>query len=346
MTAWRGAGALHVLLFLLSVFGVWAQLTHRILGGFVFLILPLVGVALACVSLALLVNHAVWGRWTDERWRRIFARVELVSGGLVLAFFMYGVFLTLNAALDVSRPTEYQSEIKSFEGGAVDVGFPISFWWANIHSWQKPGTTERLIVTDGERRHLYGGELIVVRVRDGFFQVPWVSAVVRDEVEWSRRVLKQVPRAGWVWKHLAVHYYRRRQWPEMVAAASEYLRLYPNDTDLPKYLIEPLYNIGHWKEAVKLLEPEAARVSDPEIYALYGFALTRVGRKAEGLKWLEKSYALDPGDWWTPGALAYAHFADRECPAAIPWLERSLALRPTNPQVEDELKQCRAGANQ
>ncbi len=343
MSVWLRTLALHMLLLALAVFGVWAQLTYRVPGGRVFVILPLVGVALACVSLSLLVNHAVWGRWTDDRWRRVFARFELGSGALILAFFTYGLFLTFNAGFDVSRPMEYPSEIKSFGGGKVDVGFTISYWWANVRSWRKPGTVEPMILTDWERWNLWGGEPVVIRVREGFFHVPWIAGVQKDEVEWSRRVLRQMPRAAWIWKGLAEHYYKRRQWPEMVAASTEYFRLYPNDTDLAKQFSAPLYNIGHWKEAVELLEPLAVRVGDAGIYSLYGFALTRVGRKPEGLKWLEKSYALDPDDWWTPAALAYAHYADRDCQSAMPWIARSLALRPTNPEVEDELNHCRAG---
>jgi hypothetical protein len=343
--AWLGSLLLHLLLLVLALFGVWAQLTYRVPGGKVLVMLPLAGVGLACVSLSLLVNHAVWGPWTDERWRRIFARVEIGSGALVLAFFLYGVFLTLNAELDGSRPVEYHSEIKSIRGGRVDVGFTLSYWWADIRSWRKPGAIEPMIVTNGERWNLWGGEPVVIQVREGFFHRPWISGVIRDEAEWSRRVLKQVPRAVWIWRGLAVHYYRRRQWPEMVAAAGEYFRLYPHDVDLAKQLSAPLYNTGHWKEAVALLEPLAGRVDNAEIYSRLGFALTRVGRKPEGLKWLEKSYALDPGDWWTPAALAYAHYADRDCQSAMPWIERSLALRATNPEVEDELNHCRAGTN-
>jgi tetratricopeptide (TPR) repeat protein len=98
-----------------------------------------------------------------------------------------------------------------------------------------------------------------------------------------------------------------------------------------------------YHNAVPLLEPFLTRAPGAQVYRNLGFALTRAGRKAEGVDLLKKAISLEPDEWWTYYALGYAYFYEAEFREAAPWFEKVLELRPRFPEIEDRLRQIRAG---
>ena len=331
----------HLLLVGLCVWALYVQWAYRVPGSAVFVFLPWIGVGLTTLTLLVLVGQVLRRAPPDDPLRRLIHGIEQADSLLILAFCFYSLFLFTNARMASGAAVAQASDILAIGGGEPDAGLTNWYGWADLRSWRDPGRRERLLLYDGERRTLWGGQAVLVDLRRGFFNVPWVAKVEPDEERRLRVILKVTPTASQVWKDLANLQFRRGRHDEALATALEYLKVYPDDDEFAVRLAGDFYSADLWPSAVPLLEPFLTRKPTFQIYRFLGFAMTRAGRQGEGVALIKKAIALEPDEWWSYYVLAYAYFYNGELREAEPWFEKLLELRPDFPEIEGRLRAIR-----
>jgi hypothetical protein len=333
----------HLLLVGLCVWAIYIQFAYRVPSRILPLILPWISVGLTCLSLAFLINPLLRRASADDPIRQGFARAERVGTILIVGFILHSLFLFANGKLGPAEDTTHASEVLRIGGGQLNLG-PMDFYtWVDLRSWRREGAVERVLLAPLERWRMWGGQEVLAHVRPGLLRVPWLGRIERDDGRYLRSVLKMTPTASQPWKDLVAFYVRNARFDEAIASAHEYLKVYPDDVDFALRVTADLYNSYRHADAVPLLEPFLTRAPGAQVYRNLGFALTRAGRKAEGVDLLKKAISLEPDEWWTYYALGYAYFYDGEFREAAPWFEKVLELRPHFPEIEDRLRQIRAG---
>ena len=227
------------------------------------------------------------------------------------------------------------------ERDEVDIGWPIGYAWADLSAWRSPGGVARVLVHDAEHDRLWSGQPVIVRVHPGAFRVEWVERIERDEEKHNRRVLAAVPTASQAWKNLVRFYLDRRRWHEALAAAREYLALYPNDVEFALDTASVFGQARRHADLVTLLEPFVERRPHYMVYNVVGFALGYLGRKQEAVALLRKSIPLDPDNYWAFYHLGYVHAYAGDAAEAVEMFEKVLALRPNFPEIQGQLRQLR-----
>jgi tetratricopeptide (TPR) repeat protein len=188
--------------------------------------------------------------------------LELSTRLLVVVFVGYGLLVFANGALDFSPPVEQASQVVAVDGADIELGRFGSVSWADLRSWRAVGV-ERVFLHEQERRRLWPGEAVLVRVHRGALGIPWVSRVSRDDESHYRQVLGVAPTATGPRKRLIAFYLERQRWEDATAVALGYLRLYPDDHEYLSSVAAQLAAARRPKEALALLEPLAAR--DPDL---------------------------------------------------------------------------------
>lgn len=317
------------------------HLAYRVPSRFLFLALPWIGVVLGVLSLTVLVNHSLSRAAPDHPYRRVFARIDRWATRLVLAFLGVSALLALNGALDDSPVTERRAAIVDVVDADVDLGVRVSYAWAALRWGPAPERVERVLLGPGEFELLWAGRPVVVKTRRGYLRIAWVTEIEPDWERQQRAIVAALPTAVQAWRNLSGILFERRRLVDASAAIQEYLRLYPEAYDDARMSAAEFAWAGLPAEVVAILEPFASRRPDYEIYDLYGFALARVGRAAEGTRWLRRAIALAPARWE-----AYYHLgtvlADvGDAGGAAGMFAKTLERRPDFPEVRRRLARLR-----
>lgn len=273
----------HAVFLWLCLYGFWVHVIYRVPGRALFLLLPALGLALAVLSLVVLVNHLLGRGRNDDPYRRVFRAVDRGATAIVLIFLALSTFVFLNGFLDRSPAVERTSEVVVMDRGEVDLGWRVGYGWAGLGSWHTPGGLERLLLWDAEHDRLWVGQAVIARTRRGAFGVEWVERVERDEESHNRRILAVAPTASRAWKGLVRFYLDRLRWQEALAAARDYLALYPNDLDFAMDAAGVFGQARRHADVVALLEPFIERRPNYLLYNYVGFALGYLGKKREAV---------------------------------------------------------------
>jgi len=196
----------------LCLTGFWVHVIYRVPGRALFLLLPALGLALAVLSLVVLLNHLLRRRRDDDPYRRIFRAVDRGATAIVLIFLALSAFVFLNGSLDRSPAVERASEVVVMDSGEVDLGWRVGYAWTALASWRSPGGLERLLLRDAEHDRLWVGQAVIARTRRGAYDIEWVERVERDEEIHNRRILAVAPTASQAWKNLVRFYLDRHRW--------------------------------------------------------------------------------------------------------------------------------------
>lgn len=333
---------IHLLLVVVAVCAVVAQWKYRVPGSAAFAVLAWIGTALSGLTLLMMIGGLVRRLPTDDRVRRVVDRCDHALTLLVFGFGLYSGALALNASFAFDREDVHATSVVALVGGEPDSWVGSAYTWVDVRSWRTRGGIERVILYPHERSALWASRPVIVSTKPGRFGMPWVVRIEPDEEAQQRAILAFAPSATRPRKQLIRSYSRRGDYDRAIGMAKEYLAEYPNDRDFATRFADELFNASRWASAVPLLEPFLRGKPDPTLYGLLGFAMTRGGRKAEGVALLEKAAALDPANWWTFYALGYAHFYDGEFSAAAAPFERVLKLRPDFPEIEERLRTIRS----
>jgi tetratricopeptide (TPR) repeat protein len=317
----------------------WAmvvQTQYRVPGGFLFVLLPVIGLTLTVLSFILFVKHLLIRIPTNDPFRRTFDRVEWWSNLLVRVFVYYSLLLYINAKLDTSKPTYQAYDIVSIVDN-FDREMPISYSWATLRHRDAPHKTERLLLGWQEQRKLWGAEPVMVTIREGFLGIPWVATIERDWDNLAKEILKHAPTASMAWKQLIAFDLAHDKWKEGSSAAWEYLKLYPNDHE-EALSVGATFDVAfRYAEAVPFYEYAAARHPDYQTSQMLGAALSWSGNNRRAAEILEASVQLNPAYWEAYYHLGYVYGGMGKFAEGIAAFSKALERKPNFPEVEVEL---------
>ena len=339
-TRWVLAPAKHCAVVVVCLWALWAHLAYRIPGSFVFILLPWVSVAILSLKLVLLIR-AAWADRPDDPPNPVWRVTEFLSTWLVRAFVYGSLMILLNGALDQSMPSGHETEVVEVGGNELDVGVRVPYRWAVLRSWDRPGSVVRILLWPQEAARLWGGQEVLVRLRQGYFGVPWVERVVHDEGRYYAKVLERSSHAKLARYGQLKFYFEQRRMPEAVTAGRRYFEMYPDDYEFANQLALAFGGMGMFKEMLEILEPFVARRQSYEVYTLAGLAMSKVGRKQEAVRLLEAAVPMEPGNWWAYYFLGYTYGALNRHADAIAAFEKTLEIRPDFPEVRAELQSLR-----
>jgi hypothetical protein len=325
----------------LAGWSVWAQFVYRTPSRYVTVVLA--GVAGACVGLTLAFWLHAMLRGVGVRDRRLSAVAigYRVCALAIVGVCFYGLFLFTNGKLDVSEPAHHSTEIVRLGMDEAGFGIRVPFGWADVQSWRRPGELERIVIRPEERERLWGGQAVVVSVRSGFHGTPWVSRIEADVEKHSRAILAVAPDASQIRKDLADFYVRLGRFTEAAITTREYARRVPDDRTFPVRIARQLTSRDRFADVVTALADVAPRREDADVYMLLGHSLAAQGRRAEGIAYLERARAMQPGHWWPHYALGWAHSGAGDYARAVASFQRAVELRPGLYDVERELLRIR-----
>jgi hypothetical protein len=332
---------------LLCLWALWIQMTYRVPGHVVFVLLPTASLGVLGLLLVLIVNDTLAVGRGEGPLARVWRWAARASGGLVRAFVLYSLFLFANGVLDQGPVMDRESDV--IEIVAQDVSFalpmvarvlPVS--WADLRSWDRPGRVERLLLSTAETRDLWPGQPVTVQVRPGFFRIPWVVRVQHDQGRHLEAVLKLAPSAQRMRQQLVRFYIERRRNADAERAIREYFELHPDDYPFAQQMARTLGAGGRYREMLQILEPFVARKPSYEVYTLTALAMTKVGRKEDAVRLLDASIAMEPDQWWAYYFLGYAYTALGKPMEALAAFEKVKSIRREFPEVDVEIGRLRA----
>lgn len=318
---------------------LYIQLSFRVPGRFLFVLVPWLSAALLFLQFALFVTYVLQEPPpADEPLGQSLKALAWASGWLVRIFVYYSLFLFANGALDTSVPREQEAQVVEIAGGTLDVGIEISYTWAKVTSWERPGGIERILLQAAEHRSLWGGEPILVHIRSGYFGLPWIFRLEADDGKRYEAVLRLAPSASQARRSLIMFYMEHRRFDQAATAYGEYFRLHPNHYEFAQQIGKAYAGMGRWSDTVAVMEPFVTRRPSYEVSTIVGYGMSRVGRKEDAVKLLAASIPLDPQNWWAYYFLGYVYGSMGKYDEAIAAFQRTVAIRPPFPEVEEELR--------
>jgi tetratricopeptide (TPR) repeat protein len=320
---------------------MYVQMTYRVPGRFLFWLLPWIGLALSCLSIVFLINHFRARISGESPLREALRQVEWGASLLIRIFIFYGLVLYANGGLDFADPTEKPSKILSISGGTVDLGAPVGYSWADLRSWDDPKDIQHLFLQPEEQNRLWGGESVTVLVRPGFFGIPWVAKIERDEEHYARQIVQVTPSASLAWRKLVQIYLEQKRWKEAVAATHEYLKASPRSYDTAFVVGSTLSSNGRYDEGVLFLEIAVRGKPSYDAYQKLGWALSYQGNKKRAAEVLENSIPLNPDYWEAYYHLGYVYGGLGRLQDSLAMFEKTLERRPDFPEVETRIANLR-----
>jgi len=325
---------------LLAFVALVAQAASRPLGNALFYVVSWFGVGLVALE-ALLLVRVVLPASIYPTVSYTIGRVTAAAHVFVLCLAGLGGLLVLNAMLDRSPMHEHPSRVRELVDEDMDLLEMVSYSWARVDSWRRPGSSERIFLYPWERRILWGGQPVLVTVGRGRFFIPWVASLDEDKETRSRDVLRSFPDAFVAWRDLIAFYLERQRWDAATASVLESQRHYPGDPTLARYAATRLSNAGRYQQVVAILEPISRQVPEADVLGPLGLALAKIGRRDEGISALQRAIALEPDDYWAYNALAHVRMWGGERTDAIRLFETVLELQPGYPEAILKLRELR-----
>jgi len=314
----------------------YVQMVYRVPGSFVFVLLPWIGLALSCLSFVFLANHFLARLPRDHPFLETLRRFEWWAIILMRVYVYFSLFIYANAKLDRSFPVAHHSMALSITKSHISLGSqPLS--WVTLRSWNNPKKAERLLLTDSEEPEIWGGEALIVKLRSGYFGIPWVATIARDAEQYAREILKLAPTASTAWKQLVNFYLDQEKWHEALEATESYLKEYPRDHNFAASVGGIIAVAGHYGEATPLLERAVEIHPTYEGYQLLGWALSWAGNRKRAAEVLETSIALAPDDWEAYYHLGYVYDELGRQTEALKMFGEVLKRQPHFPEVAAQI---------
>ena len=195
---WMLVGLKYVILSCLCAWALVPHFTYRVPGPLLSIVLPIVGVALGAVHVAIVVRHLL-GRMLG-RPMPLLVSVERVATLTTMGFVLYSAALYANGAFSAAPVRQHASEVLRIVRQDVDVG-PVMTGasWIELRSWRTPGAVERLPLLAHEEGVLWAGKPVLVTVRWGYLSLPWVVSIERDDERHYRHIVERIPTASLAW---------------------------------------------------------------------------------------------------------------------------------------------------
>ena len=331
---------MHVLLTLTALFAVTLQMMFRVPGSRALSIIPLLNLILIGLHGLLIMKAILWRSRRRDLIPAFLLSIERVSAAAVLILVGYGLVLLANATLYSSLPYYEAAEVAAISGDETEFWGVVPYAWADLRS-RASGRVERVLLRSHERRSMWGGEPVEVQLRQGYFNVPWITDIGPDTERQSQAVLRQTPSAAGALYTLTHFYLARMRWEEATATAMRYVSHYPRNSDVARHFGEILDAADRFADVVAVLG--GVRRQDYGVSVLLGRGLARINRAAEGIALLERATALQPKEPDAYRELGLIHLAAGDTARAIHMFEKVLQLQPRSPDVQAQLRRLRTG---
>jgi tetratricopeptide (TPR) repeat protein len=322
-----------------SFLAVTFQMTYRVPGGRLLVLIPLVNVALGALHGLLMLKAILWRRGARDPLRTLVLAVERASAVAIVVFLLYSIILALNGVLYASMPYVEASEVVAMSGSRTELFGRLPYAWADLRSWRASGQVERVLLVREEWRIVWGGAPVVVQLRKGYFNIPWIAHIEPDLERQSQQILRLAPHATLPHYQLTYVYLSRRQWEHAKAAAITYIDSNPEDTMFPRHVAELLGEADRVSDVVAVLEH--VRRPDYDIEVLLGRALATVGRTADGVTHLQRATVLQPEEPDAYRELGAIRLTSGDTAGAVAFFEKTLQLQPRSPDVRATLRRLK-----
>lgn len=325
--------------FALCCWSFWVQMTYRVPGHLLFIVLPWVSAVLAAWSLAWWLGVFLLRLPSAGPFHRALLQVWAGMCAVIVLFGMYGAALFINGRFDTSQPISHASVVKDIRGVDTELAYVLPLWM-ELQSWTGGGTI-RLPLRWNESDRLWAGQPVVVRLRAGTLHIPWVMHLERDREQYARQILRSVPTSAWAWKDLVDYYIDYTRWSEAKAALLDYLKLYPNDYEFARGCAVSFILARRSADAIEIMEPFLSRRPSYELYNLLGFEYHKLGRNDRAIELLQTSIPLEPDRYDAYYHLGYVYSTTGQPEQAIAMFEQVLKQRPDFPEITAQLNRLR-----
>jgi len=322
---------------------LWAlgiQMKYRVSASFLFLLLPWVGIALAAISLFILIDAYIPSLFANTPFKKTLNKIEWGTKLIIRIFVYYSLFLLGNGLLDVAPPHDRPAKIESISSGEWNLDLPIPYQLATL-SFSDSEDTTHFLLNARERRRLWGGESVIIVSHAGYFGLPWISRIEQDIEVYSKKTLALTPTASEAWRNLIRFYMDHERWPEAGDTAQNYLKIYPNDDAFALNVAGTLNVAGRYTDGIPILERIVEQRPTYEAYQLLGYALSWSGKRARAAMFLEKSIPLNPAHWEAYYHLGYVYYDSGKLKKAEVNFIKLLERRPHFPEIEKMLADVR-----
>ncbi|NOY84382.1 MAG: tetratricopeptide repeat protein [Nitrospirae bacterium] len=322
---------------------LWAlsiQMKYRVSASFLFLLLPWIGIALAAMSLFILIDAYIPSLFANTPFKKTLNKIEWGTQFVIRIFVYYSLFLLGNGLLDLAPPRDRTAKIESIYSGEWNLDLPIPYQLATL-SFSDSEEKTHFLLNARERRRLWGGESVVIVSHAGYFGLPWISRIEQDVEIYSKKILALTPTASGAWRNLIQFYMDHERWPEAGDTTQDYLNIYPNDDAFALNVAGTLNVAGQYSDGIPILEHIVGRRPTYKAYQLLGYALSWSGKRARAAMFLEKSIPLNPVHWEAYYHLGYVYYDSGKLKKAEENFIKLLERRPHFPEIEKMLADVR-----
>lgn len=329
----------HWVPFSLSCWSFWAQMTYRVPGQMLVVVLPWVNAALSFWSLAWWMGALLLKLPSAGTFQRALLQVWGGACAIIALFAVYGAVIFVNGRFDRSELVERTSVVQDIKGVETELAYVVPPW-IELHAWRGRGTVY-LPLRGRERDAFWAGQPVVVQMRNGALGIPWVARIERDAEQQAKQILEFVPASAWAWKNLVDDYLDRTRWDEGKTALRRYLEHYPNDYIFARGCAVSLVLAHRSADAIEVMEPFLSRRPSYELYNILGFEYHKLGQRDRAIELLTASISLDPDSFDAYYHLGYVYKAMGKVPEAIAMFEEVLKRRSDFPEITAQLDQLR-----
>ena len=232
-----------------SLFPLMLGMAARLSGRVLFVTFVVATIALLWLSLTRLARHVAPASAALRRVQRAF---RVVATSAVALYGIYATALSFNGSLDGPLAVEHRRELVAVTTVNTPLDFPVS--WIDLRA--ADGTLERITLIAGKDGVWAGyvdpGQAVVVRVRAGFFGIPWIESVALDEERRTELLVEAAPSAAEPRRALVALRLRQGRAADAVTHTRVYLGYYPRDTAFARTVAETLRGAGDAQSALEL----------------------------------------------------------------------------------------------
>jgi len=184
--------------------------------------------------------------------RHVRSAFRVVAISAVALYGIYATALSFNGSLDGPLAVEHRRELVAVTTVNTPLDFPVS--WIDLRA--ADGTLERITLIAGKDGVWAGyvdpGQAVVVRVRAGFFGIPWIESVALDEERRTELLVEAAPSAAEPRRALVALRLRQGRAADALTHTRAYLGYYPRDTAFARTVAETLRGVGDAQSALEL----------------------------------------------------------------------------------------------
>jgi hypothetical protein len=209
-----------------SVLPLLVGVAGRLSGRVLFVTFVVATGALLWLSLVRLGRRVVPESPALRTAQRAFSAAAIAA---VAVYGIYSTVLSFNGSLDSPGAVAHKRELVAVTTVHAPLNVPVS--WIDVRS--ADGRLERITLLPGKDGVWAGyvdpGQPVVVRVRPGFFGIPWIEQVSVDQERRMEQLVEAAPSAAVPRRALIGMRLHQGRWAEAVEHTRAHLRYYPRE---------------------------------------------------------------------------------------------------------------------